>query len=108
MHESGSYINSERFKPIYSFLGIFQTVDICRLLLNSGFCEAYNYRPENDYENEWIFLTRKLAEGNPGINRVYGHWVLHGIEATEEAFPEPLNAPETVNEQKFPNQSSEQ
>jgi len=74
-------------KSVYSFLECFHTIrnqDSFLSLMDASFVHVYRYEPDKNFKDEWIFLTRRLAEGNPGIMSKEPCWVLFDSASTTE------------------------
>jgi len=74
-------------RTIYDFLEYFQTIrnqDSYLSMMDAGFADIYLHKPEENFKDEWMFLTRRLAEDNPGIKIDEPCWVLFDVASTTE------------------------
>ncbi len=68
---------------IYDFLECSETIknrDSYLALMDARFADIYLNPPGADYKKEWIFFTRRLAEGNRGVMLDEPHIILYGAE----------------------------
>ena len=75
-------------RSIYDILECYQTIhnqDSYLFLMDAGFpSNVYTDKPSENFKDEWMFLTGRLAEGNRGIMSQETCWVLFGeMDRTE-------------------------
>lgn len=91
-------------KTIYDFLECSETVrdgDSCLALMDAGFTDVYLQRPEQNFKDEWMFLTRQLAEGNRGVMLNKPQLVLYGADTTGEVAEKQVEDVEATTENYF-------
>jgi len=86
---------------IYSYLECFFTIhdqDSYLSLMDAGFTDVYSHKPDENFKDEWTFLSRRLAEGNPSIKFEEPCWVL---------YPE-LDVDDYINSSRAASKSNEE
>ncbi len=75
-------------RSIYDLLECYQTIhdeDSYLFLLDAAFpSSVYHDKPDANFKDEWIFLTRRLAEGNRGILIQEPCWVLYSLKEIDK------------------------
>lgn len=72
-------------RTIYDILECFQTIkdgDSYQLLMDSGFTDIYSSKPDKEFKQEWLFLTRQMANNNRAIMDTMPHWRLYESETS--------------------------
>lgn len=74
-------------RSIYNILECFHTIynqDSYLFLMDAGFSDVYHSKPDKNFKDEWMFLTRRLAEGNHCIMSEEPCWVLYDAANTTD------------------------
>ena len=77
---SAFHVTGEDDRSIYAFLECFDTIrgeDSYLSLMDAGFSDIYESNPAENFKDEWLLLTRQLAEGDCGVMIEEPHWVLY-------------------------------
>jgi len=74
-------------RSIYDLLECYQTIhnqDPYLSLIDAGFSDVYFHKPDENFKGEWVFFTRRLAEGNQGVMSQEPCWVLFDLKSMTE------------------------
>lgn len=80
------HVRKDNDRSIYSYIEYFHTIrdqDSYLSLMDAGFSDVYKHKPDENFKDEWIFLTRLLAKDDKGVKINEPCWVLYNSENTE-------------------------